>query len=167
MSSLLKSFRRSKQHERPATPQTPEPALAGTSPPRRTERPAAAAPRPQTDGYLDVTRDANPLLVDAKKQYNEAIRAFDQVFELYASKNTNVVKLNANSIAEGARRALSCTDTSQSAKVFGETVQWILQTTTKADEMQPSFNKHVCSVLSTLFPLIKLALGLTESVADV
>ena len=137
MSSLLRFFRRSKQHERPATPKTPEPALAGTSPPPRTERPAAAAPLPWTDEYLDVSRDASPL-VDAKKQYNEAIKAFDQVFELYASKNANVVKLNANSIAEGTRHALCCTDTSQSAKVFGETVQRILQTTTEAGEMQPS-----------------------------
>jgi len=121
---------------------------------------------PRTDEYLDVSNDVNPLLVEAKKKYNDAIMAFDKVFDLYSSKKPNVIKLNADGIAEAVRGALSCTDASQSGKVFGETVQKIIQTT-KADEMQPSVGKQVCSVLSKLFPLMKLALGLTGSVADV
>jgi hypothetical protein len=81
-------------------------------------------------------------------------------------KKPNVIRLDANGIAEATHSALSCADPSQSGKVFGETVERILQTT-KADEMQASVGKRVCSVLSKLFPLMKLALGLTESVADV
>ena len=151
MSTLLKYFRRHQQ-EQLAAPKTPEPVSARNSLPGRIEHPAAPAAllQPvllQTDEYLDIFRDANQLLVEVKKQYNETIKVFDNVFELYASKNPDIVKLNASSIAEGAHHALSCADTSQSARVFGETVQRILQTT-KAIEMQPSFGKQVCSVLS-------------------
>jgi hypothetical protein len=173
MSGLLKPFRRRRQQEQPGTrrTETPEPASTRTSPRPRIERPPEPAGLPrrvlaQTYEYLDVSKDANPILVEAKKQYNEAIMAFDKVFELYASKKPNVIKLDANGIAEATHRALSCADASQSGKVFGEAVQRILQTT-KADQMQPSVGKQVCSVLSKLFPLMKLALGLTESVAEV
>ena len=170
MSSLLKRFRRRRQQGQPGTPppKAPETDSTSTSPYPRFKGSVAPPQRvlPQTHEYLDDSQDAPPLLVEAKTQYNKAIMAFDKVFELYASKNPNVVKIDETSIAEGAQHALSCTDTSQSAKVFGETVQRILQTN-KAYEMQPSFGKQVCSVLSKLFPLIKLALGLTERVADV
>jgi len=91
---------------------------------------------PQTYEYLDVSNDANRLLIEAKKQYNEVITAFDKVFEFYASKKPNVINLDANGIAEAAHHALSCDDAPQSGKMFGDTVQRILQTT-KANEMQP------------------------------
>jgi hypothetical protein len=174
MSGLLKPFRRRRQQEQPGTPRTKtsEPTSRRTSPRPRIESPPgtrAGLPQrglQQTFEYLDVSKDANPLLVEAKKKYNEAIMEFDKVFELYASKQPNVMRLNANGIAEATHRALSCADASQSGKVFGEAVQKILQTT-KADQMQRSVGKEVCSVLSKLFPLMKLALGLTESVAEV
>jgi hypothetical protein len=173
MSGLLKPFRRRRQKEQSGTLRikTSDPASTRTSPRPRIERAPARTGLPQpvlprNYEYLDVSKDANPLLVEAKKQYNEAIVAFDKVFELYASKKPNVIKLNANDISEATHRALSCADASQSGKVFGEAVQRILQTT-KADQMQPSVGKQVCSVLSKLFPLMKLALGLTESVAEV
>jgi hypothetical protein len=169
MSGLLKPFRRRRQEKQPGTPRTktPEPA---TSPRPRIERSGGTGlPQqalPQIYEYLDVSKDSNPLLVESKKQYNEAIMAFDKVFELYGSKKPGVINLNANGITEATHRALSCSDPSQSGKVFGEAVQRILQTA-KADQMQPSVGKQVCSVLSKLFPLMKLALGLTETVADV
>jgi len=70
----------------------------------------------------------NSFLVEAKKQYNDAIWAFNKVFKLDALKNFNVIKLNANSITECTYCTLSNTTTSQSVKVFRETVQRILQT---------------------------------------
>jgi hypothetical protein len=121
---------------------------------------------PEIYEYLDVSKEANPLLVEAKIRYNEVLMAFNKVLEAYATKRRNIIKLNAKGIAEATSRALSCADTSQSGKVFGETVQSILETT-KADEGQRSVGKQVCGVLSKLFPLMKLALGVTGSVADV
>jgi hypothetical protein len=93
MSGLLKHLRQCRQKEQPGTQRTNTPESASTrdsqGPP--IEGPPESAEIPQraltpTNEYLDVSKDANPLVVEAKKQYNEAIMAFDKAFELYASK---------------------------------------------------------------------------------
>src|SRR5947207_9518743 len=66
---------------------------------------------------LDVSGEANPLLAEAKKQYNQAITIFDETFALYVAKNPNVMKLDSNGIAKTTRRALCCEVTSQSGKI--------------------------------------------------
>lgn len=116
--------------------------------------------------FLDISQEANPLLAEAKKRYSQAITSFDEAFIFYAAKNPKVIKLNTNGIAEATRHALSCQDTSQSGKIFGEIVQRVLQSV-ETDQMQSEIHAQVCSALSKLFPLIKLAFGLTQSVADV
>jgi hypothetical protein len=121
---------------------------------------------PQKYEYLDISKEGNPLLVEAKTKYNEAIVAFDKVYEVYARERPYIIKLNANSIEAATSHALAFPDTSLSGKVFGELVQRMLDTR-KADELEYPVRKQVCDVLSKLFHLMRFALGLTGSVADV
>ena len=118
---------------------------------------------PVTGNYFDVSREANPLLAEAKTRYNESITTFDKAFTIYASKNQNVKKLDSQEIAEATPSPLY-DDTSQPGKEVGKMVQRILQS---IETDKPQLGAQVCAVVSKLFPLMKLALGVTENVADV
>lgn len=149
----------------------PAPSTSTSTQPSGIECPSdvAASVRPSSAlayEFLDVSQEANPLLAEAKKRYSQAITSFDEAFMFYAASNRKVIKLKKNGIVEATHRALSCQDASQSGKIFGETVQKVLQTV-ETDQTQSAVCAQVCSALSKLFPLMKLALGLTQSVADV
>jgi hypothetical protein len=110
-----------------------------------------SAPEPQvatigeeaTQSRLDASREANPLLEEAKKRYKESTVSLDHVRELYVAKHPHA-----------------------KAMEFQELVQVVLDDRTDKVEMLP-IARPVATAVSKLIPLIKLALGLTQNVADV
>ena len=92
---------------------------------------------------LDASRETNPLLAEAKKRYKEATGSMDEVLQLYAAKKP---------------------DARFKAKGFETIVQVVLD---GANTKAPKLPVPLAVALSKLIPLMKLALGLTQNVADV
>jgi len=117
--------------------------------PLSTPEPQAAvvsdeATRSHLPDIPETSSEPNPLLEEARKRYKESTESLDQVYELYVTKKPNA-RLKA--------------------KDSEAIVQLLLETGGDKVPMLPL--GRVATAVSKLMPLMKLALGLTQNVADV
>jgi hypothetical protein len=152
MLDFRKLAKRKKSGPKNQSPSIPEPQIDKPLKPQSESVQPLSAPKPAIvsqetsphPDFLDASQEMKPLLAEAKKRYNESAVSLDQVLHLYAAKSL-VAKCNAKDFEAIVQMVLDGADT----------------------EVPTSALAQVKKVLSKLMPLIKLALGLTQSGADV
>lgn len=126
---------------------------------------SSSFPRSSISDFKD-TDDKDPRVSVALQELTSSVNRFEQHYEYFAKRNRlHLVQLEVDAALSKAKEER---DFRRSALVFGNEITSVLEATAKKQKLTHSKWTHkLGAFLITLYPIVKLSLGLAGAAAEV
>jgi hypothetical protein len=109
----------------------------------------------------------NPRLREAKGRFLKEVSRFEELYDLYLQKHPAVSSIDMAAVKQAFKEASLNDDNSQSADTFGILLSDVLRRRELSEGVGASNAVKVGKVLTKMYPLIKISLGIAQTAADV
>ena len=109
----------------------------------------------------------NPRIAQSYRQYLEAVKTFDQLYQVYCEAHSDVISVDNESIRLAYEQAITKGDISQSADAFGTVISNTLEKIEGKKKADKPIARKVGQTVSKIFPLMRLTFAILQGSTEV